>query len=106
MSDGATRPRRLGSGCRAASAAAPLAERELSWCMQRRRLERLQWQLEALRCGPHGCRGNILENSELLARLNEAKSKSGTIATSLRESSALTASLDQQRDAYRPLAQR
>ncbi len=51
-------------------------------------------------------RGNILENAELLQSLNDAKSKSATIATSLKEGAALQASLDAQRGAYRPLAAR
>lgn len=50
--------------------------------------------------------GNILDNKELLDSLNETKAKSNTIAASLSESKALQASLDTQREVYRPIAQR
>ena len=50
--------------------------------------------------------GNILENKALLDSLNETKVKANTIAKSLEESKSLQRSLDQQRDAYRPLAER
>ena len=49
--------------------------------------------------------GNILENKMLLDSLNETKVKSLTIAQSLQESMKLQASLNQERDAYLPLAQ-
>ncbi|KAJ4457358.1 putative Cytoplasmic dynein 2 heavy chain 1 [Paratrimastix pyriformis] len=48
--------------------------------------------------------GNILENKELVASLNETKAKSQTITASLAESAALQRDLDQQRDVYRPYA--
>mmetsp|Transcript_33539 Transcript_33539/g.74227 ORF Transcript_33539/g.74227 Transcript_33539/m.74227 type:complete len:2007 (+) Transcript_33539:3-6023(+) len=50
--------------------------------------------------------GNLLDNKELLDSLNETKAKSITIAKSLTESKSLQESLDQQRDVYRPIAQR
>jgi dynein heavy chain 2 len=50
--------------------------------------------------------GNILENRVLIESLNQTKSKSTIISKSLLESSELQASLDQQREVYRPLAQR
>lgn len=48
--------------------------------------------------------GNILENKALISSLNETKEKSTTIKVSLDESQALQATLDQQREMYRPLA--
>ena len=48
--------------------------------------------------------GNILQNKQLLLSLNETKSKSMIIAKSLAESSEIQRSLDQERDAYRPIA--
>ena len=50
--------------------------------------------------------GNLLENKELLDSLNETKSKSATISTSLEEGHKLQITLDQQRNAYSPIAQR
>jgi len=50
--------------------------------------------------------GNILENTALIRSLDETKAKSTTIQTSLTESHALQASLDEQRDVYRPFAER
>ena len=49
--------------------------------------------------------GNILENKSLLDSLNETKAKSMTISQSLQESVELQRSLNQERDAYLPLAQ-
>lgn len=49
--------------------------------------------------------GNILNNKMLLDSLNETKVKSLTIAQSLQESMKLQGSLNQERDAYLPLAQ-
>ncbi|XP_038829578.1 cytoplasmic dynein 2 heavy chain 1-like [Salvelinus namaycush] len=49
--------------------------------------------------------GNILENKELIDSLNQTKSSSALIQDSLRESHRLQASLDQERDAYLPLAE-
>ncbi|XP_065833043.1 cytoplasmic dynein 2 heavy chain 1-like isoform X2 [Oscarella lobularis] len=49
--------------------------------------------------------GNILENKSLLQSLNETKAKSSTIAESLEESVRLQKSLDEERDAYLPLAE-
>ena len=49
--------------------------------------------------------GNILENKTLLESLNQTKSKSSTIATSLTESQELQASLDKERGSYLPLSQ-
>jgi dynein heavy chain 2, cytosolic len=48
--------------------------------------------------------GNILENKNLIDSLNETKAKSITIEESLEESKELQHSLDQQREAYRVLA--
>ncbi|KXZ45909.1 DHC7 protein [Gonium pectorale] len=50
--------------------------------------------------------GNILENKELLDKLNETKTKSATVEKALVESKSLQASLDQQREVYRPIAAR
>lgn len=50
--------------------------------------------------------GNILENTQLIETLQETKEKSATIAAALRKSKELQASLDGQRDAYRPIAER
>ncbi|KAI1893942.1 hypothetical protein AGOR_G00128840 [Albula goreensis] len=49
--------------------------------------------------------GNILENKELIESLNQTKSSSALIQESLSESHRLQASLDQERDAYLPLAE-
>ena len=49
-------------------------------------------------------KGNILENEELISNLNETKVKSVKIQESLDISKALQEDLDQQRNAYRPLA--
>jgi len=48
--------------------------------------------------------GNILENKTLIESLNQTKSKSNIIATSLKESTALQESLDKEREVYRGLA--
>mmetsp|Transcript_20379 Transcript_20379/g.17677 ORF Transcript_20379/g.17677 Transcript_20379/m.17677 type:complete len:306 (-) Transcript_20379:301-1218(-) len=48
--------------------------------------------------------GNILENKTLIESLNQTKSKSNIIATSLKESSHLQESLDKEREVYRGLA--
>ncbi|KAJ9505746.1 hypothetical protein QJQ45_029247, partial [Haematococcus lacustris] len=50
--------------------------------------------------------GNLLDNKELLDSLTAAKTKSATIASSLETSRELQASLDSQREVYRPVAQR
>uniref|UniRef100_A0A8C9YPH8 Cytoplasmic dynein 2 heavy chain 1 n=1 Tax=Sander lucioperca TaxID=283035 RepID=A0A8C9YPH8_SANLU len=49
--------------------------------------------------------GNILENRELIESLNQTKASSALIQESLLESHRLQASLDQERDAYLPLAE-
>ncbi|XP_061923239.1 dynein cytoplasmic 2 heavy chain 1 isoform X1 [Entelurus aequoreus] len=49
--------------------------------------------------------GNILENRELIDSLNQAKASSALIQQSLLESHRLQTSLDQERDAYLPLAE-
>ena len=49
--------------------------------------------------------GNILENKELLASLNETKDKSAIIATSLKESSELQEALEKEGNVYLPVAQ-
>ncbi|KAG7470921.1 hypothetical protein MATL_G00119020 [Megalops atlanticus] len=49
--------------------------------------------------------GNILENKDLIESLNQTKSSSALIQESLTESHRLQASLDQERDAYLPLAE-
>ena len=49
--------------------------------------------------------GNILENKTLLDSLNETKAKSLTISESLNESMKLQLVLNQERDAYLPLAE-
>ncbi|XP_026049501.1 cytoplasmic dynein 2 heavy chain 1 isoform X1 [Astatotilapia calliptera] len=49
--------------------------------------------------------GNILENRELIDSLNQTKASSALIQESLLESHRLQASLDQERDAYLPLAE-
>ncbi len=48
--------------------------------------------------------GDILTNKKLIDSLNETKSKSETIAQALAESKTLQASLDEQREEYRPVA--
>ncbi len=50
--------------------------------------------------------GNILENKDLLDKLNETKTRSATVEKALREGKGLQASLDQQREVYRPIAGR
>ncbi|XP_068211563.1 cytoplasmic dynein 2 heavy chain 1 [Palaemon carinicauda] len=50
-------------------------------------------------------KGNILENKELLASLEQAKSSAATIESSLKESGALQESLEKEREAYLPLAE-
>ncbi|XP_062407923.1 dynein cytoplasmic 2 heavy chain 1 [Sardina pilchardus] len=50
-------------------------------------------------------KGNILENKDLIESLNQTKSSSALIQESLSESHRLQASLDQERDAYLPLAE-
>ncbi|XP_028975291.2 cytoplasmic dynein 2 heavy chain 1 isoform X3 [Esox lucius] len=49
--------------------------------------------------------GNILENKGLIDSLNQTKTSSALIQDSLRESHRLQTSLDQERDAYLPLAE-
>ena len=49
--------------------------------------------------------GNILENKELLDSLNQTKSKSATIETSLRESTVLQENLEKEGNIYLPLAE-
>ncbi len=49
--------------------------------------------------------GNILENRELLASLNETKHKSAAIGESLKESTVLQAKLEAEGNAYLPVAQ-
>ncbi|XP_071951365.1 cytoplasmic dynein 2 heavy chain 1-like isoform X2 [Antedon mediterranea] len=49
--------------------------------------------------------GNILENKNLLDSLNKTKESSQTISNSLTESVDLQTSLDQERDAFLPLAE-
>ncbi|XP_024132434.1 cytoplasmic dynein 2 heavy chain 1 [Oryzias melastigma] len=49
--------------------------------------------------------GNILENRELIDSLNQTKASSALIQESLVESHKLQTSLDQERDAYLPLAE-
>lgn len=46
-------------------------------------------------------KGNILDNKELLTSLDETKTKSTTIAASLKESEELQASLNEKRNVYR-----
>ncbi|XP_032214095.1 cytoplasmic dynein 2 heavy chain 1 isoform X5 [Mustela erminea] len=48
--------------------------------------------------------GNILENKDLIESLNQTKASSALIQESLKESYKLQVSLDQERDAYLPLA--
>ncbi|KAJ9599677.1 hypothetical protein L9F63_026473 [Diploptera punctata] len=49
--------------------------------------------------------GDILQNKDLLASLNEAKASSAAVYESLSESSRLQAELNQECDSYRPLAE-
>ncbi|KAJ8798090.1 hypothetical protein J1605_001581 [Eschrichtius robustus] len=49
--------------------------------------------------------GNILENKDLIESLNQTKASSALIQESLKESYKLQISLDQERDAYLPLAE-
>ncbi|KAJ7995299.1 hypothetical protein DPEC_G00243100 [Dallia pectoralis] len=49
--------------------------------------------------------GNILENKGLIDSLNQTKTSSALIQDSLKESHRLQTSLDQERDAYLPLAE-
>lgn len=48
--------------------------------------------------------GNILENKQLIQRLNETKQKGMTIESGLEQSHNLQQSLDEQREVYRSLA--
>ena len=48
--------------------------------------------------------GNILENKELLASLNETKDKSASIAASLKESTTLQEKLEKEGNVYLPVA--
>ena len=48
--------------------------------------------------------GNILENTQLITSLDETKAKGTTVKESLEESTTLQLSLDEQRNAYRPIA--
>ena len=48
--------------------------------------------------------GNILENEQLITSLDETKAKGTTVKESLEESTTLQLSLDEQRNAYRPIA--
>ena len=48
--------------------------------------------------------GNILENEALIQSLDETKAKGTTVKESLEESTMLQKSLDEQREAYRPIA--
>ncbi|XP_072546992.1 cytoplasmic dynein 2 heavy chain 1 isoform X2 [Salminus brasiliensis] len=50
--------------------------------------------------------GNVLENKELIQSLNQTKASSALIHDSLSESHRLQTALDQERDAYLPLAER
>jgi dynein heavy chain 2 len=50
--------------------------------------------------------GNILENKKLIDALSETKAKSITIKDSLQESEELQYSLDEQRNVYKPVAER
>lgn len=52
-----------------------------------------------------GRTGSLLENKELLDSLNASQSKSQTVAAGLAHSRDLQASLDEQREVYRPIAQ-
>ncbi|XP_074620352.1 cytoplasmic dynein 2 heavy chain 1-like [Acropora palmata] len=49
--------------------------------------------------------GNILENKELLESLNKTKASSMTIAESLQDAHRIQTTLDQERDAFLPLAE-
>jgi len=49
--------------------------------------------------------GDILANKSLIESLNQTKSQSSEIATSLQSSKEIQADLDRQRDVYRPIAQ-
>lgn len=53
---------------------------------------------------PRSTQGSLLENKELIEALNQIKSKSSVVKTSLEESHRLQESLDQQREEYRPFA--
>lgn len=48
--------------------------------------------------------GNILENTQLILSLDETKAKGNTVKESLEDSTTLQESLDEQRNAYRPIA--
>ena len=63
----------------------------------------LIWQARLLR-ELAASEGNILENKALIDSLNELKTKSITIKEKLDESTQLQASLDAQRNVYRPIA--
>jgi len=56
------------------------------------------------RSHPTVSQGDILDNKELVASLNETKAKSQTVTAALADSAKLQADLDRQRDVYRPLA--
>ncbi|KAF4526157.1 hypothetical protein B566_EDAN008193 [Ephemera danica] len=74
-----------------------LAEEEKS----RARLDQLQ---EKLLLKLSSAQGDVLQNKELLASLNETKASSAAISASLKESSKLQSALEVEREAYRPLA--
>ncbi|XP_034239710.1 cytoplasmic dynein 2 heavy chain 1 [Thrips palmi] len=73
-----------------------------------RREEELSAQLHTLQDGLlqqlAQAQGDILQNKDLLASLNETKAKSAAISESLEESSRLQSELNKECDTYRPLA--
>ncbi|XP_053095782.1 cytoplasmic dynein 2 heavy chain 1 isoform X3 [Pangasianodon hypophthalmus] len=85
----------------------PELEREKTRLLQQEEEKKIQLALleDSLLQTLATAQGNILENKELIESLNQTKASSALIHTSLTESHRLQASLDQERDAYLPLAE-
>jgi len=64
-----------------------------------------EWEKQLLQTLANS-QGNILENEELIKQLDEIKASSESVNQALTESRQLQASLDEQREAYRPIAQK
>ncbi|KAI5098641.1 cytoplasmic dynein 2 heavy chain 1, partial [Silurus meridionalis] len=85
----------------------PELEREKTRLLQQEEEKKIQLALleDSLLQTLATAQGNILENKELIESLNQTKASSALIHTALTESHRLQASLDQERDAYLPLAE-
>uniref|UniRef100_A0AAY5E9K0 Cytoplasmic dynein 2 heavy chain 1 n=1 Tax=Electrophorus electricus TaxID=8005 RepID=A0AAY5E9K0_ELEEL len=86
----------------------PELEREKTRLLQQEEEKKIQLALleESLLETLATAQGNILENKELIESLNQTKASSALIHDALVESHRLQMSLDQERDAYLPLAER